>query len=323
MSQKELEQLIKAYEARKRSEILMLINRINRLFGKSFKDVHSLMKAARLINKRSLDPLTKSRIEKIVDELYSKITDETERVVLNAGKLSARFQYSIERDLFKRLKVPSLVSFRNGSAAAVKTVLNEKSFGLKFSGRIWKQHKNYRKRIENVMVDGLKNGYSAKSIAKDLVNAEYKNTSGPGVYKDPRKNAERLTRSTINQAYQRSDHERWKDAWHIKCIEVRLSNAHPRYDICDVLQGRYPKDFLFPSWHPQCLCTAVPILVSEKERDLYEDYVLGLRDVPPKIRYVTKTPAGFDMWMEKNKERVAGWKNEPEWITANQQYIKK
>ena len=45
-------------------------------------------------------------------------------------------------------------------------------------------------------------------------------------------------------------------------IEVHLSNNHtclnakgepePFYDICDELQGRYPKDFKFTGWHPLC-----------------------------------------------------------------------
>lgn len=321
MTQRDLDKIIKAYEDKRRSEVLKLVNRINRLFNRSFTDVGQLLSKARLINSRSLDATTKKRIEKLSNELFKIIGSEIERVVLNAGKFSANFHYSIEKSLLKRLKVPVLAVFRKGSEAAALSVIKEKEFGKKLSGRIWKQNQTYRKRITNVMVDALKSGTSAKKAAKELATAHYKNTSGQGTYTDPRKNAERLTRTTINKAYQKADHERWKDAWYIRAIEVRLSNAHPKFDICDYLAVRYPKDFVFIGWHPQCLCIAIPILVSEKERDLYEDYTLGLRDKPPKIRYVTEPPAAFNDWIRQNKERIKGWKNLPDWILENEKYV--
>ncbi|WP_018629197.1 hypothetical protein [Niabella aurantiaca] len=323
MTQRDLERIIKAYEAKKRGDILRLVNKINRLFGRSFTDVGQLIAKARLINGRRLDALTRNKIAKLVDELFKTIGAEIERQVLNAGTFSSNFNYSVEKNLFKRLKVPAKAIFQKGSGAAVRSILKEKDFGKKFSDRIWKQNKNYRKRIENVMVDTLKTGRSAKSAAKMLVTAHYKNAgSGPGVYNDPRKNAERLTRTTINKAYQKADYERWKDAWYIKCIEVRLSNSHPRYDICDKLARRYPRDFLFPGWHTQCLCAAIPILVSEAEQSRYEDYMLGLRKDPPKIRYVIDPPSSMIEWISENKERMSGWKNLPDWVTENSKYIK-
>jgi len=29
--------------------------------------------------------------------------------------------------------------------------------------------------------------------------------------------------------------------------------------------GKYPKDFEFLAWHPNCMCNAIPILQSEEE----------------------------------------------------------
>ena len=58
-------------------------------------------------------------------------------------------------------------------------------------------------------------------------------------------------------------------------IEVHLSNNHTCmghkgklildfHDICDELQGRYPKDFKFTGWHPHCRCYATTIFKTDE-----------------------------------------------------------
>ena len=37
--------------------------------------------------------------------------------------------------------------------------------------------------------------------------------------------------------------------------------------ICKDLAGVYPKSFKFLGWHVQCLCTCIPIMVSDSEFD--------------------------------------------------------
>jgi len=321
MTQSELDKLLKAHQSARQSEIQKIVNRIARLFGRSFKDVGQLLKAARLVNRRSLDASTKANIEKLCKALFKKISDEITAGAINAHISSDKLSYAIETKILGKKALPTVKVYGRGSETAALQILNQKNYGKKFSDRIWKQHQNYRKRIENVMVDALKTGKSAKSVAKDLVSAKYKRASGPGIYIDPRKNAERLTRSEINKNYQRADHNRWKDAWYVKGIRVNLSYSHPRFDICDYLATIYPRDFVFIGWHPQCLCHAIPVLISEKEQSLMEDYKLGLRKDPPKIRYVTKPPAAFNKWIGDNEERIRRWKNRPDWLTENEKYV--
>ena len=78
-------------------------------------------------------------------------------------------------------------------------------------------------------------------------------------------------------------------------------------DICDELQGRYPKDFKFTGWHPHCRCRAITILKTEEE--LARDTERMLRGEPPlpadtSVNAVTDTPKGLQEWMTKNADRI-------------------
>lgn len=44
-----------------------------------------------------------------------------------------------------------------------------------------------------------------------------------------------------------------------------LSPQHKVYDICDELQGNYPKDFKWSSWHVSCKYFRTMILKSQEE----------------------------------------------------------
>jgi hypothetical protein len=105
-------------------------------------------------------------------------------------------------------------------------------------------------------------------------------------------------------------------------VQVQLSNAHPRYDICDPLAGKYPKDFKFVGWHPQCLCFATPVMMSDEEFEKVEDAILAGDPIPPPSSAVTDVPASFKKYMEANAERIAGWKNEPYFIRDNKDIIR-
>jgi hypothetical protein len=57
---------------------------------------------------------------------------------------------------------------------------------------------------------------------------------------------------------------------HIRGIEVKLSDSHPEYDICDELKGIYifeedGDDFPMPPHHPNCICYAVYLFFDELE----------------------------------------------------------
>lgn len=155
---------------------------------------------------------------------------------------------------------------------------------------------------------------------------------GQGVYRSSYKNAKRMTRSEINMAYRQSDYLRWQQLDFVVGMHIGLSQnhtclgqdgkPHPFFDICDELAGKYPKDFKFCGWHPQCRCIATPILKPFEEWQEDREHIdeKAYRQLPAENE-VSTTPAAFRTYMQENHERIAGWKNTPYYIKDNPHYV--
>jgi hypothetical protein len=126
---------------------------------------------------------------------------------------------------------------------------------------------------------------------------------GRGVYRSSRQNALRLAATEINMAYKYADNQRMNADKFTRGYEIRLSNNHPEYDICDELQGVYPKDFLFTGFHAQCRCSVIPIVCSLQERldylDLSEEQQAAWQ---PKEGYITEYPRAFIEYVGDNAD---------------------
>ena len=131
----------------------------------------------------------------------------------------------------------------------------------------------------------------------------------------------RVTRTETNMAYRRADHERWQQMDFVLGIKIELSNQHPVTDICDFVQGDYPKDFVFDGWHPQCFCYATPILISEDEMAKVSEAFARGETYTPKGKMVTDTPKGFKKWVKDHKEQIQGAKNPPYWVKNNKAVV--
>ena len=123
-------------------------------------------------------------------------------------------------------------------------------------------------------------------------------------------------------AYRRADHERWQQMDFVLGIKIELSNQHPVTDICDFVQGEYPKDFVFDGWHPQCFCYATPILISEDEMAKVSEAFARGETYIPKGKPVTDTPKGFKKWVKDHKEQIQKAKNPPYWVRNNKAVVK-
>lgn len=129
---------------------------------------------------------------------------------------------------------------------------------------------------------------------------------GQGIYHSSYKNAFRYARTTTNIAYRTADYQRYQDFAFVIGIEIRLSNnpAHVR-DICDELKGKYPKDFKWTGWHPNCMCHQIPILAKKEETDEMVDAILSGED-PENVEVDNKIedmPENFVEWLKSNKSR--------------------
>lgn len=115
---------------------------------------------------------------------------------------------------------------------------------------------------------------------------------GMGVYRSARKNALRVARTEINAAYHKARNERWQNEPFVVGQYIHVSPQHNIDDICNDLEGRYPKDFDWRSWHANCMCTSDPITIEgEEKKEFYKRLAAGedmsnyvgrfaVRDVP-------------------------------------------
>jgi len=179
----------------------------------------------------------------------------------------------------------------------------------------------YQEQIENYLSSGIIQGKGAKEIATDLKKiakdpqSEFKAMQkanpdvkipfpkpGAGVYKSITRNLQRITRTEINTAFRLSDFEKRQNMPFVVGIQVHLSGAHPKYDICDAMSGSYPKDFVFTGWHPHCLCYSTSVLCSRSEFKSWRDS--GMKnEVVKSQNIVTKIPNVAKSYMDKTKDK--------------------
>jgi hypothetical protein len=313
---------------------------------------------AKMAGKLNLDPLkpfsfgdypgTKAKAEAIVlglaNKMQSVIVQGSEKQWLFACQKNDAFIASILDT--SKVKKSTLSKFQDRNLDALKTFQSRKVSGLGLSDRIWNYAGQMKTQMEMGIDLALGDGKSANALSRDLkqylvdpdklfrrvrdkhgVLQLSKNAKafhpGQGKYRSSYKNAMRLTRSEINMAYRESDHLRWKQLNFVIGFEVMLSNNHPVYDICDVVKGKYPKDFKFVGWHPQCRCKCIPILQDPK--DFNTDELNELKAAINGTEYtpfqsanaINDVPKGFKDWIAENAERAKGWKSQPYFISDN------
>lgn len=292
-------------------------------------------------------PQLKKAVEKIIGEMQRQIYVVILNGIEKSWDISNEKNDALVDKRFAGNKLPKDVAkiLYDPNREALRNFIERKEKGLNLSERVWNTLSPFKNELEQTIGLGIAEGKPAKTLAKDIKKylnepdrlfrrvrseegvlklsasaREY--NPGQGVYRSSYKNALRVTRTETNIAYRTADHERWKTMPFVTGIEVRLSNAHPRYDICDPLAGNYPKDFKFTGWHPQCLCSAVPILMDDEQYDKVEDQLLAGKSISVPKKWLTNNPPeSFKKYMVDNKKRIAGWKNKPYWVSDNKKYI--
>lgn len=288
-------------------------------------------------------PLLNQRVNQVVAELKSNVEITLVNGVHDAWELSNQKNNAIvDRRITKRVKeLPLATKFYDVNAGALKAFQERKVKGLNLSDRVWNNVKNYRTELEAGLALGISEGQSASAMTRDLKQylkdpdklfrrvrdkngvLQLSNNAanyhpGQGVYRSSFKNVLRLTRTETNLSYRSSDHLRWKSLPFVVGQEIKLSLAHPEYDICDVCAGRYPKGFVFTGWHPQCICYKVVIMMTDAEYEKYEDALLeGKTPRVRSVNAVTDVPEGFKNFVSQNKSRIESWKSTPYWVKDN------
>lgn len=203
--------------------------------------------------------------------------------------------------------------------SALKSFLARKDKGLNLSQKVWGMKEDYRKGLEAAISCGIDEGTSAIQLSKKIsqylkdfktLKGDYTEKFGSAAdIKDCEYRSARLARSEINMAYRSAEQERWSDMDFVVGYEVKRSGgldsgSLKAYScpVCEELAGKYPKDFKFVGWHPNCRCYTVPILKTDEEFWSYDGRSEGTTE---SVNEVKDVPVNFKSWVVSNKERIA------------------
>lgn len=132
---------------------------------------------------------------------------------------------------------------------------------------------------------------------------------GQGVYRSARKNALRVARTEINAAYHKARNGRWANEPFVIGQHIHISPQHDPdedADICDELEGYYPKDFDWDSWHSQCMCTSDPVMISGEERKQFYKRMLDGEDMSGYVspNSIKDVPDQYKRYIEANGDKI-------------------
>ncbi len=273
-------------------------------------------------------------IASLVDELQSDFVYSL-RGLIYSGTSDEWKQSNIMQDLLAKKVLKYYDAEIDGERQRVyfqynpevlKAFQERAEYGMNLSAKLWNQSENYLKEMEYTISAAIEKGMSAVTLSKRLsqylldfpsMKADYEERYGHAVEcYDCEYRSIRLARSEINMAYRTAEQTRWRQFDFIVGYEVKLSGSHPREDICDMLAGRYPKDFVWTGWHPNDMCYVVPIIMSEEEywsdgADRYKSQV-------------TETPPSFNEYVKDHAESIEKAELRgtlPYWIRDNKGYL--
>lgn len=222
---------------------------------------------------------------------------------------------------------------------AMEAFMIRKGVGMGLSDRVWNLTQQAKSQLELTLVNGINKGTSAADLARqtqqylknpDGLYRAVRNKEGfyqgklklskpaqafhpgRGVYRSSYKNALRMTGTEINMSYRMSDYHRRQNLNFVIGVRVFLSTAHPFPDICDEFQGDYPKGFLFPGWHPKCICQTESILAKP---GIASKYIAG-GEIPKKY-HVNKIPGRAFRHTKKILPKINKATNKPYWYNYN------
>jgi hypothetical protein len=255
-----------------------------------------------------------------------------------------------EQQVFNQIRQVATEGYRQDAA---KAFFNERRDGLKVSDRIWRATEGIKTEMEALIQQAMIEGKSADDLARELEKflkdpnrlfrrvrnpetgklelsvAAKKYKPGTGRYRSSYKNALRLASTEISRAYRQSTWESYQNNPLIIGYEIRLSNNHtcsdgkggiiPGWtDICDQLQGRYPKTFRWLGWHPHCRCRMIAIMITREEwAERVKARAEGKLDEWKPTNPVNDVPDGFKNWITNNAKRINSGKHTPWWIQDN------
>lgn len=268
-------------------------------------------------------PRTEKKVNALLDYysnnmqtlVYSGISDEWK----NSNTLQDLLAKRVIGTFTRKIADAKQKAYFEHNNAAKKAFMERKIKGLSLSERIWNQRADVKDSLEKALSVGIEKGMSAVKLSKKV--SKYLNDY-PSLAKDYKKkygkaitiqNCEyrsvRLARNEINMAYRSAEQERWARMDYIKGKEIKTTkNPSHKHDMCDLLAGVYPSDFYWTGWHVNCMCYAVPVIMSE------EEFWAKKRNGKQ-----IDVPHNFKAWVDDNKQKIA--ENKPVFYSKNKKYF--
>lgn len=268
-------------------------------------------------------PKTERRVKSLLNYYSSNMQTLVYSGISNEWESSNTLQDLLVRRVIKsysrRIGQKRVKAYYEKNNAAKEAFKNRTIKGMNLSQRIWNQREDVKKSLERALATGIENGMSAVKLSKRI--SKYLNDY-PSLAKDYKKKygkaidiqsceyrSVRLVRNEINMAYRSAEQERWARMDYIKGKEIKTTNniSH-KSDMCDLLSGIYPSDFYWTGWHVNCMCYAIPVIMSEEEFWAKErnNKQIGI-------------PQNFTAWVDDNKQKIA--KNKPIFYSHNKKYF--
>ena len=260
-------------------------------------------------------PQTKKQIEDIqaqfVNHIHAIIYRGTSEEWKNSNEVQDLMANKVLRAYNAQVDGEKYKVLYQVNSDALKAFQNRRDKGFNVSDKLWNQSVIYKKELEDAISCAIEKGYSAVTLSKRIskylldfpsLQKDYKDKFGTACKAvDCEYRSLRLAASEINMAYRTAENERWKQMDFVVGYEIKLSNTHPKHDICDMLAGKYPKDFVWSGWHPLDRCYKIPILKTEEE---FWDWD-GRSDVSTEsINEIKNVPDKFKKWVIENQQKI-------------------
>lgn len=292
-------------------------------------------------------PATLSKVKSLEAKMAKELQVSVEDGVADSWAMSNRKNDALVKSSLSAMALEGMGAdmvrrYFNENRGALDAFKQRVVNGMNLSQRVWKITEQNMQEMEGAIDIALRDGTSAAQLSRKVrgllnepdklfrrVRDEHgvlhlsKNAKayhpGQGVYRSSYKNAIRLAGTEINMAYRTADHLRYQQLDFVVGIEILTSPTnHPDPDICDELKGKYPKDFKFTGWHPNCRCHVETILKTEQEMDADDAAIRsGGRPSTGSVNTVKDMPDQFERWLRDNEERIARANSLPYFLRDN------
>ena len=230
--------------------------------------------------KKSIADIQAQFVDDIPSVIYRGTSDEwknsNEVQDLMADKVLKAYTATIDKEKYK-------VLYQTNSDA-LKAFQNRRDRGFDVSAKLWQQSTVYKEELEAAISCAIQKGTSAVALSKQIskhlldfpsLQKDYKEKYGSAEHlKDCEYRSIRLARSEINMAYRTAENERWKQMDFVVGYEIKRSGREFPCTVCESLAGKYPKDFTWVGWHPNCYSDDSEVLTNrgwKLFKDVFDD----------------------------------------------------